>query len=209
MAADFQTLPVIPAIDQSMKSYLQSIYQLGQSLGEQANVFAKIGDSNSYNPDFLDGLGASSFDPTNPTFVGAENTGFANTIDYFREQTVDPYGDNSFDHTSSATYGGWTTLSLLTPGLRGVPTWMFGPVNSTPLDAEIQQTRPAIALIMIGTNEVGQQNPGLYQTNLTLIVQDLLSQGVIPVLSTMPPDLLPLPGLSAASQPNTTRLSRT
>jgi Domain of unknown function (DUF4214) len=194
LAADFHTLPVVPVIDPSMKSYLQSIYLLGQSLGQRADVFAKVGDSNSFNPEFLDGLGAGTFDPANPAFVG-DNTNLADTINYFRQQSVDPAGANSFDHISAATYGGWTTLSLLTPGLRGVQPWMFGSVTATPLDAEIRQTRPAIALVMIGTCEVGQQDPALFQTNLALIAQDLLSQGVIPILSTIPEDLLPLPGL--------------
>src|SRR5258708_6656282 len=66
LAADFRTLPVIPVINQSMKSYLQSILQSGQSQGQRANVFAKVGDSNSYNPTFLDGLGAGTFNPANP-----------------------------------------------------------------------------------------------------------------------------------------------
>ena len=74
---------------------------------------------------------------------------------------------------------------------------MIGSAKSTPLDAEIRQTEPAIALVMIGHLEVGQQNPGLFQTNLTLVAQDLLAQGVIPVLSTIPEDFLPWPGLSA------------
>ena len=55
LAADFHTLPVIPTIDQSMKTYLQSIFQQGQSQGERADVFAKVGDSNSFSPNFLDG----------------------------------------------------------------------------------------------------------------------------------------------------------
>src|SRR5262249_9820287 len=100
------------------------------------------------------------------------------------------------NHISAATYGGWTSLSLLTPGMRGIQPWMFGPAKATPLDAEIRQTRPAIALVMIGTCEVGQQNPGLFQTNLTLIAQDLIAQGVIPVLSTIPEDHMIFPGLS-------------
>ncbi len=195
LAADFHTLPVIPAIDQNMKTYLQSIYELGQSLGERADVFIKVGDSNSYNPNFLEGLGAASYDPANPALVGADNADLAATIDYFRQEAVDPAGDNSFDHISAATYGGWSSTTLLTPGARGVQPWMFGPVMSTPLDAEVRQTRPAIALIMVGTIDVGQQNPVLFGTNLTLMGQDLLSQGVIPVFSTLPEDLLPLPGL--------------
>jgi hypothetical protein len=196
LAADFHTLPVIPVINQSMKSYLQSIFQSGQSQGERANVFAKVGDSNSFNPTFLDGLGLATFNPSDPAEVG-QNTNLASIVNYFRQTSVDPQHDNSFNHTSAATYGGWTTLSLLTPGMRGVQPWMFGPAKATPLDVEIRQTRPAIALVMIGTCEVGQQDPSLFQTNLTLVARDLLSQGVIPVLSTVPEDHLVFPNLPA------------
>jgi Domain of unknown function (DUF4214) len=195
LAADFHTLPVIPAISQSMKTYLQSIYQLGQSQGERANVFMKVGDSNTYNPSFLEGLGAVSYNPSNPALVGADHTDLAATIDYFREQSVDPAGENSFDHISAASFGGWSSTIIMTPGARGVQPWLFGPPLTSPLDAEIRQTKPAIALIMVGTIDVGQQNPVLFGTNLTLMGQDLLSQGVIPVFSTLPEDLLPLPGL--------------
>lgn len=196
LAADFRTLPVIPAITQSMKSYLQSIFQSGQSQGQRANVFAKVGDSNSFNTTFLDGLGAGTFNPSDPAQVGP-NTNLASIINYFRQTSVDPQHASSFNHTSAATYGGWTSLSLLTPGLRGIQPWMFGPAKATPLDAEIRQTRPAIALVMIGTCEVSDQNPSLFQTNLTLIAQDLLAQGVIPVLSTIPEDHMSFPGLAA------------
>ena len=196
LAADFHALPVIPAISQSMQGYLESIYQLGQSRGERADVFAKVGDSNSGESR----VSRLCWAPTSSirltlAFMRA-NTNLATIIDYFRQQPVDPGQDNSFNHTSAATMGGWTTLNLLTPGLRGVAPWMLEAANLTPLDAEIRQTRPAIALVMIGTCDVGQQEPTVFQTNLTLIGEDLLlSQGVIPILSTIPEDHLPLPGL--------------
>ena len=130
-----------------------------------------------------------------PRWSGADNSDLASTINYFRAQPVDPFGGNSFDHISAATFGGWSTTTILTPGARGVQPWTYGSILSTPLDAEIHQTRPAIALIMVGTIDVGKQLPLILQTNLILMGQDLLSQGVIPVLSTIPEDLLPLPGL--------------
>ena len=99
---------------------------------------------------------------------------------------VDAENNNSFSHASVATYGGWTSTSLLTPRLRGVNVGLPGDAALSPLLAEIQETRPAIALVMIGTCEVGFDATQTYEENLTTITQYLLSQGVIPVLSTIP-----------------------
>ena len=196
LAADFHTLPVIPAITQSMKSYLQSILKQGESAGLRADVFAKVGDSNSFNFQFLDGLGNSAYDPSNPVNVGSHGD-LADTINFFRQTTIDPSRANSFNHTSAAAYGGWTTTSLLTPGLQGVPPWQFGSAKNTPLDSEVRDSLPAIALVMIGTCEAGGEDPVTYQANLTRVAQTLLAKGVIPVLSTIPEDFLPTPGLPA------------
>ncbi len=185
LAWNFQSAPIIPAIDAAMQSHLQSVYRLGQSLGEQANVFSKIGDSNSYNTNFLDPLGAPNYASDKWANLGTY-TSLENTLAYFREQPVDSDDANSLAHASVATYGGWTSTDLLTPGQRGVNSGLPVDAALSPLQAEIQETRPAIALVMIGTCEVGSDDTQLYEENLTTITRYLLSQGVIPVLSTIP-----------------------
>ncbi|CAN5454024.1 hypothetical protein BH10PLA2_BH10PLA2_10370 [soil metagenome] len=196
LAADFHTLPVIPAITQSMKNYLQSVFQQGQSQGLRANVFAKVGDSNTSNSQFLDGLGSLAYNPSNPANVGS-HTDLADTINFFRQTSIDPSRANSFNHNSAAAYGGWTTVSLMTPGLKGVPSWQFGSPKNTPLDSEIRDSLPAIALVMVGTCEIGQEPAPVYQANLTAVAQTLLAKGVIPVLSTIPENFMSTPGLIA------------
>ena len=194
LAVDYQLLPVLPYINANMQSYLKGIFRLGQTLGERANVFMKVGDSNSWYPDFLDGLGDASYNPSDPGEVGT-HTNLASTIDYFRETTIDPFGANSFNHDSSATMGGWSSTVLVTPGARGVPAWLPGLDTLTPLDAELVQTRPAIALVMIGTVDVSSSDPALYQSNLISITTELLSHGIVPVLSTIPQILQPYPNI--------------
>jgi hypothetical protein len=196
LAADFHTLPVIPAITQSMKSYLQGIFQQGQGAGMRADVFAKVGDSNTFSFEFLGGLGSSAYDPANPANVGSHGD-LAGTINFFRQTSIDPTRANSFNHISAAAYGGWTAASLLTPGLKGVPPWQFGAARNTPIDSELRDSEPAIALVMVGTCEAGSEDPTIFQARLTAVAQTLLSRGVIPVLSTIPEDFLPTPGLVA------------
>jgi hypothetical protein len=186
LAADFHRLPVIPLIDSSMQSRLQSVYRLGQLLGERPNVFMKVGDSNSTLPGYLDPFGSSAYEPQTADFFGFSPGAFSSIIDYFRATPIDPAGLNSFNHMSAATYYGWNTTDVLTPGERGFAPWPNINPGDSPLQAEIDQTKPAIALVMIGTAEIQFQNTTQYQANLTTIALTLLSQGIIPVLSTIP-----------------------
>jgi hypothetical protein len=90
---------------------------------------------------------------------------------------VDVTGNNSFTRLSVASHGGWKTTDLLNP-------------TTEPLVNELLATRPAFALIMIGTNEAANvQDAAGYQARLIQVLQTVINLGVIPVLSTIP-DLL-------------------
>jgi Domain of unknown function (DUF4214) len=197
LAGNFQSAPVIPTIDAAMKAQLQNVYRQGQALGDRANVFSKVGDSNSFSENFLDPLGAPHYNSGNWGYLGSY-TSLINTVAFFRAQSVDASNANSFNHASVATYGGWTSADVLTPGLRGANASLPGDAALPPLLAEIQETRPAFALVMLGTCEVGSNDTQVFAENLTTITQYLVSQGVIPVLSTIPDiKLSPDPSLAA------------
>jgi lysophospholipase L1-like esterase len=189
--------PVVPAIDSLMQANLQSVYRLGQQLGNRSDVFMKVGDSNSYSGNYLDSLGGLAAAFASGWSLGSYAP-LASTLGFFSLQAVDGTGANAFNHTSVATFGGWTSTDLLTPGKRGAapgaPQFAF----ASPLVDEVQELRPAMALVMIGTNDVITLSPSQYHTNLTLIVQCLASEGVIPILSSIPSIDLPgdpsLPG---------------
>ena len=55
------------------------------------------------------------------------------------------------------------------------------------LASEIAISRPGIALIMIGTNEIAPYDPAGFTSRLNQLVEALTSCGVLPVLSTIPP----------------------
>ena len=101
-AAAFQSLPVVPVIDSAMTARLQSILAQGQQRGNRPDVFAKVGDSITFSPYFLDALGLPSSDPTDPARMGS-NVYLTATIDYFRAETVDVTGSNSFTRTRKVT----------------------------------------------------------------------------------------------------------
>jgi hypothetical protein len=181
-AASFASYPIVPVITEPTKEHLRAVLAQGLQMGNQLDVFAKVGDSITANNDFMVPLGSPFYDPSNPAVAGSY-TNLAPTIDYFRALPL-PDGSNSFNRVSLAAHGGWTTYDVL------------GSLGAGPLDVELAVTRPAFALIMIGTNDIGfdliHNIPSdVFAVNITLIVRDTLAHGVIPVLSTIPDILLP------------------
>jgi len=175
----FLTASIIPVIDSSMLAHLTAIHEEGLRLGNQDSAFSKVGDSITASGSFLTELGSSAYDLGDPALLGG-HAELAPTIAYYRSVSVDSSGNSSFDHTSLAAAGGWMSQTLLT----GFP-------GGSPLTRELAATRPAIALIMIGTNDaIAGTDPALFRFNLTLIADTALSMGVIPVLSTIPDSTL-------------------
>jgi lysophospholipase L1-like esterase len=199
--ASFAAAPIVPLINPGMKAHLQAIYNQGLQMGNRPEVFAKVGDSISWEPNYLDDLGSNYFNPSDPAVAGSY-TGLASTIGYFRFLPLpggirttegvpslaapllpQTNGVNSFNRESLATYGGWTTSDVLSPA-RGYPE-----------ASEMITIRPAFALIMLGTNDVDVDllsggTPQEFQSRLMSVVNTAISLGVIPVLSTIP-DILP------------------
>jgi hypothetical protein len=69
----------------------------------------------------------------------------------------------------------------------GPPPECVAPFD-TPLRCEVLVTRPAIALVMYGTNDLeAGVDLASFRHNMDMIVSQLLDAGVIPVLSTIPP----------------------
>jgi lysophospholipase L1-like esterase len=193
---NFAVEPVVPTISWSTKAHLEAVFNLGLQLGNRPDVFAKVGDSITHLPYFLNDLGSVFYNPYDPNVAGAY-TSLASTVLYFRAQPLDgtvnmvPYtveaaqqlpqmnGVNSFNRNSLAAQGGWLTENLVDPA------------EGFPIGSELAVIKPSFALIMIGTNDSAIDfnagvTPDGYQARLTEIANYCLSQGVIPILSTLP-----------------------
>ena len=85
---------------------------------------------------------------------------------------------------SLAAKGGWSTFAVL-GSTTADPSVCHA--HESPLLCEYRLVRPAVALILLGTNDVLDTSDDAYRANLRRIVSDSLGQGVIPVLSTIPP----------------------
>lgn len=147
----------------------------GQALGNRRDVFSKVGDS----------ITASEF-MYHPFGMGVfELGGFAYlrpTIDFFTRTIARDH--NSFANTSLAANNGWTTTTVLSASAANPQNCLPG---EAPLVCEYRIVRPAVALIMLGTNDVTLLTPEEYAGNLRTILQLTTAAGVIPVLSTIPP----------------------
>lgn len=177
---------VLPVISASMKSRLRSIYLAGQSAGNRAAVFSKVGDDLTATGAFMDDLGCR--DETLGSYAS-----LAPTIDYFRTVTFAASRTgawcgtaNAYSLRSAAADQGWTAARSLVP-YTTAPADCPSPYN-TPLRCELRRTRPAAALIMFGTYDLqASADPASFRASLAQVVTDTINAGVIPVLSTIPP----------------------
>lgn len=179
--------PVVPLIDPAMKAQLRKIYKNGLSTGNRAAVFAKVGDSVTRNAFFLKDIGCG-------IEVLANHEHLAPTIRYFRgigfpdSYTTAWCGEaNSFSRDSYASSNGWTANDPLKRFSN--PASECPPPHDNPLRCEIHLVKPSIALIMFGTNDVEKNDPALFRSRLTRVVQETIVDGVVPVISTIPPRL--------------------
>ncbi|QPC84504.1 SH3 domain-containing protein [Phototrophicus methaneseepsis] len=148
-----------------------AIYQRGQAIGNVTTNFSRIGDSISASEYFLYPFGHGAYD------LGTYGH-LQSAIDFFSQ------GSNSFLSQPIAAYPGWTTADVLNPALADSERCNPG---ETPLACEYRTSRPTVALIMFGSNDLSRLSLDQYAANLDQIVQLTISNGTIPVLTTIPP----------------------
>jgi hypothetical protein len=184
-AAGVRTEPVIPPLTDEVGEHVSEIADAGAALGNRANVFAKVGDSITSSDFFLYGLACGE-----PAW--GRWTSLAATREYFSGQTfpaaytnVRCERSNSFSRESATAVSGWDAADALAR-LADPPQACR---RLSALACEYRLLRPAVALIMYGTNDVESFTPPAYRANLADLVEQTIEAGVIPVLSTIPPRL--------------------
>lgn len=167
-------VPVSGTVVSGIGSRARQIFAAGQAMGNRADVFSKVGDSITASDLFLDPIGHGAYMLGDYAYLQP-------VIDYYSQTGLrDHY---SFANTSLAARGGFTTSAVLDPSFAVPGICQPG---ETPLACEYRTSQPAVALIMLGTNDVALLDEGTFQTNLTEIVNVSAAMGVIPVLSTIP-----------------------
>ncbi len=177
---DLNGIPVVPVLSPGSIANMRTIFDYGvNALGNRPAVFVNFGDGNTASPAYLTGFGDGSYNLDVYSGLQSVLTFFGSTI-LWEEGGVPR---NSFNATSFAAASGWTTADLLDPARANPYVCQAG---ESPIQCEIRLTRPSIALIMIGTHDQLFLTPDAFQANLQTIVNTVLSNGVIPVLSTIP-----------------------
>lgn len=174
-----QTRPYYAAVN-GLNGNTRSIFLYGQTLGNHADIFSKIGDSITADDDFLYPIGDGNYH--------LRDYGELAPVVAYYSQSAAREGRNSFSNFSLAAHSGWTTGYILNQSYANKA--VCGEMES-PLACEYRMVRPSIALIMLGTNDVYLHVPmAEYEANLRTILQLTLDAGIIPVLSTLPPMMI-------------------
>jgi len=156
----------IPRISASGKSALQKLYRSGQTKGLRGDVFAKIGDSHTVSNQFMAPFATKYVKLDKYTYLQA-------IIKQFSTKKVDA-STTSFNRKSLCAVVGWSTNSPL----KGSPNR---------LAQELKALRPAFAFVLYGSNDAYVfPNGSTYQNNLEKILKQIIANGTIPILSTVP-----------------------
>jgi hypothetical protein len=185
-AAEWEELPVVPTLEPPVAGHLEKIVGRGERLGKDPGVFAKIGDSITASPSFLQALACRT------PRMGAWSE-LRGTLEFFGATPV-PRGleeaqcevSNSYSRLGIAAVGGWRAIDALAPR-ESFPECQGLPAVS----CEMQLLRPSVALIMFGTNDLEDFTAVEFRRDLARVVRLVSSAGTIPVISTIPPRAQP------------------
>jgi hypothetical protein len=134
------------------------------SSGDQ-RVFAKVGDSMTYDNQFL-----RCFDGGNVDL--GERVGLRPTIEYYLAGDAD--GSSPFARNSISAFNGATAEAMLAD-------------TPSRLERELAEIRPLLGVVMLGTNESRRGVPlDTFARNLWTIIDRMLEAGTIPLVSTIP-----------------------
>jgi hypothetical protein len=185
-AAEWEELPVVPVLEPAVIDHLEKVVNRGEAYGNRPGVFAKIGDSITASPSFLQALACHT-----PRLGTA--TELRETLEFFAETSV-PRGveeaqcpvSNSYSRLGIAAVGGWRAVDALSPResfaeCQGLPA----------VSCELQLLRPSVALIMFGTNDLEDFSAVEFRRDLARVVRLVSNAGTIPVISTIPPRAQP------------------
>jgi hypothetical protein len=158
---DWQSWPVIPTVEEAMRD----LYQHGQASGSNPRAFSKIGDGEISTAWFF-----TAFDLGEAYYELGPYQHLAPAIAHF---------SGSFGRIGMAAQRGFNTQKILDPALSD-PS-LCGE-NESPLACELRLHRPAFTILSLGTNQVWR--PDEFEAGMRQILDTLLSQNMVPILST-------------------------
>jgi hypothetical protein len=165
-------LPDYPNIIMPGADRLLEIFRTGERSGMRRGIFSKVGDSITANGIFLVPFGSGGYTLGEYGYLQA-------VIEFFSRDTARE--GNSFVHDSLAARTSWRAEHVLDPSKARSPC----DPGESPLACEFRIVRPAIAVIMLGTNDAMAET-GDYRETMRKIIVFSLNRGIIPILTTIP-----------------------
>lgn len=196
-SSSWQRAPVVPTLTAKQRIALKARVRAGHRVGLRPTVFAKVGDSNTeFAPNFY-GL-ACRRPAALPRFLRRTLRRYNRVRLENPRALPDCRPSTSFSRRSTAAQAGvYSTWSLTPSGELPDSGYLKRPEGcepeATPLDCELDATRPRYALVMLGSNDLGMDigfgvTPGSRAyLRLQAVARALLSRRVVPVLTTIPP----------------------
>ncbi|HLY24709.1 MAG TPA: hypothetical protein VKQ72_00110 [Aggregatilineales bacterium] len=185
---DLTVYPLLPEID----NHILVWFEEGQKHGNNIHVFSKVGDCMTATASFL-----------RPFSGGDYNLGDHASLDKVIKLIVGvpahgpdakaPDNLDSFANPGLAAYSGFDTATVLDPAFSD--TTKGCKADESSLGCEYRLSKPGIAFIMFGTNDIKAIKPADYDLYLRKVVVQTINNGTIPVLSTFPTQ----PGLEDSS----------
>ena len=160
---EWQQWPILPELSPAM----QAVFEQGQALGRDPHIFSVLGDCQSAPTYFL-----AMYDEDRYTLEEGQAA---------LQETIDWYA-GSFAHRSVTVENGLNAASALNP--LWAMTHEECESTETPVACEIRLSNPSLILVSLGTNWLPSASFEEYVDYLNQIVDIILEQGVIPVLST-------------------------
>ena len=157
---DWQSWPVTPGVGETVRE----IYRSGQGSGNNPNAFSKIGDGEISTAWFF-----TAFDLGGEYYDLGPYQDLRPVIDQFQ---------GSFERTGMAARRGFNTHRILDAEASD-PACEAG---ESPLTCELRLHQPAFTILSLGTNQVWE--PEEFEAGMRQILEILLSQNIVPILST-------------------------
>lgn len=154
----------LPAFDDATTQHVLQVFQKGQKLGNRTSTFAKVGDSITSSQSYMVDLGDGDY--TLGAFAALKPE-----IDVFNSVMFDD-NSNTFNHESLCGQSGMTTKDAL-----AVPS---------PVILELDNLRPAYAVVMYGTDDMDIMDARTFEANMNKLVDYLEAEGVVSAISTIP-----------------------
>lgn len=160
--ASWASWPILPTVS----ARAVEIYRQGLASGSDARSFSTIGDCQS-EPNVFLGI----YD-TNRYFFAKGDEYLQETVNYYK---------GVFERQSLSVRDGLSAPSALSP------TWADAgkcEANENPVQCELRVHKPAVMFINLGTNWRADASTDAYEKYLRQIVELVIANGTVPVLST-------------------------